>query len=155
MSYRSAALNMAHAWCRPVGSYHLCSHDRSGQLGRRCTVAACTSAVTSVTHERALETREPSCVPRVVKPFFYSCGPQPIEGHGTRGNTRAPLSERQSPEPWDTWQHRSSSRQRGKVRSQWTCGSVRAHLNKEARSGSAGHVVAPEPTSVGRCGPKL
>jgi hypothetical protein len=35
--------------------------------------------------------------------------------HGTRGITGAPLSRRQSPKAWDTWQHQSSSRQGGKV----------------------------------------
>jgi hypothetical protein len=34
-------------------------------------------------------------------------------------------------------------------------GSTEAHLTKEVRSGSVGHVAALEPTSVGRCGPKL
>jgi hypothetical protein len=34
-------------------------------------------------------------------------------------------------------------------------GSTGAHLSKELRSGLAGHVVAPELTSVGRCCPKL
>jgi hypothetical protein len=36
-----------------------------------------------------------------------------------------------------------------------THGSTGAHLNKEVRSGAIGHVVVPEPTSAGRCGPKL
>jgi hypothetical protein len=53
------------------------------------------------------------------------------------------------------WQHRSSPRQGGKVQSRGTRGSAGAHLSKEARSGAAGHMVAPEPTSVGRCGLKL
>jgi hypothetical protein len=34
------------------------------------TIAAYTSAGASVMHERALETREPSCVPRAAKLFF-------------------------------------------------------------------------------------
>jgi hypothetical protein len=94
---------------------------RSGQLGRRCTVAACTSVGTSVMHERALETREPSCVPKEAKPFINPMvhSPSRAVGHmaapefpsqqdrapsrGTRGRTRAPLSGRQSLEPWDTW----------------------------------------------------
>jgi hypothetical protein len=33
-------------------------------------VAACTPTDTSVTHKRALETREPSCMSRAAKPFF-------------------------------------------------------------------------------------
>jgi hypothetical protein len=76
-------------------------------------------------HERALETREPSCVHRVAKPLFilmvysppgaaeYMVAPE-LPSHesrapscGTRDSTGAPLLGRQSPEPWDTWQHRS------------------------------------------------
>jgi hypothetical protein len=75
----------------------------------------------SVTHERVLETRESSCVARAVKPFFIPVVHSPLGtvGHvtapellsqevrslsrGTRGSTGAPLSGRQSPEPWDTW----------------------------------------------------
>jgi hypothetical protein len=34
-------------------------------------------------------------------------------------------------------------------------GSTGAHLSKEVRSGAVGHVAAPEPTSEGRCGPKI
>jgi hypothetical protein len=124
-------------------------------------------------HEHALETHEPSCVASAAKPFFIPVihSPPGAVGHmaalklpsqesrgpsrETRGSTEAPLSGRQSPEPWDTWQHRSSPRQGGKDRSRGTRGSVRAHLSKEARSEAAGHVVASEPTSAGRCGPKL
>jgi hypothetical protein len=91
--------------------------SRSGQLGRRRTVAAYTSAGASVTHERTLETREPSCVPRAAKLFFIPVIHNPSgavghvatpelpsqEGrapsHGTRVSTGAPLSGRQSPEP--------------------------------------------------------
>jgi hypothetical protein len=74
-------------------------------------------------HERAFETREASCVPRVAKPFFISVvhNPPGAVGHvaapelpsqegrarsrGTRGSIGAQLSGRQSPKPWDTWQH--------------------------------------------------
>jgi hypothetical protein len=86
--------------------------SRSGQLDRRCTVAAYTSAGASVTHEHALKTCEPSCVPRVAKHFFipvahclsgavgYVVAPElpSQEGRaprsGTRGSTGAPLSGR-------------------------------------------------------------
>jgi hypothetical protein len=34
-------------------------------------------------------------------------------------------------------------------------GSIRAHLSKEVRTGVVGHVAALEPTSVGRCDPKI
>jgi hypothetical protein len=75
--------------------------------------------------------------------------------HGTRGSTGAHLgrevrfrakehkavpelnsARRRGPGPRDTWQHRSSPLQGGEVR-------------------AVGHVVAPDPTSVGRCGLKL
>jgi hypothetical protein len=74
------------------------------------------------------------------------------------GHVAAPeltLSGRQGLELRDMWQHRSSHYQGGKVRSRGTRGSTGAHLNKEARSGAAGHVSAPKPTSAGRCGLKL
>jgi hypothetical protein len=93
--------------------------------------------------------------------------------HGTRGSTEAPLSGRQSPDQWDMWQHRSFplrnaepgavghvavkelTSQEGEVRSRGTHGSAGAHLSMEVRSRVVGHVVGPEPTSVGRCGLKL
>jgi hypothetical protein len=34
-------------------------------------------------------------------------------------------------------------------------GSTSAHLSKEVRSRAVGHVAAPEPTSAGRCDPKV
>jgi hypothetical protein len=92
----------------------------------------CTSAGASVMHERALETREPSCVPRATKLFFIlvvHSQPRAV-GHvvapelpswegrapscGTCGSIGAPLSGRQSPEPWDTWQHQSSPLRKAK-----------------------------------------
>jgi hypothetical protein len=45
--------------------------------------------------------------------------------------------------------------QEGRARSQGTCGSIGAHISTEVRSGATGHIVASEPTSTGRCGPKL
>jgi hypothetical protein len=74
---------------------------------------------------------------------------------GRCGSTKTPLSGRQSPEPCHTWLHWSSSRQGGKDQSRGTRGSAGAHLSKEARSGAAGHVVAPEPTFTGRCDLKV
>jgi hypothetical protein len=62
---------------------------------------------------------------------------------------------RRGPELRNTWQRRSPPQQGGEVRSYGPRGSTRAHLNKEVRSGAAGHVAAPKPTSAGRCGPKL
>jgi hypothetical protein len=62
---------------------------------------------------------------------------------------------RQGLELRDTWQHRSSPQQEGEVRGCRTRGSARAHLSKEARSGATEHVVASEPTSIGRYDLKL
>jgi hypothetical protein len=45
--------------------------------------------------------------------------------------------------------------QKDRARSQGTRGNARAHLSMEARSEATGHVMPPEPTSVGRCGLKL
>jgi hypothetical protein len=124
-------------------------------------------------HERALEICEPSCVPRAGNPFFihvvhsppmavgHVIAPElPSQGGGARshGHVVAPeltSARMRGPGPRDTWQHQSSPRQGGEVRGRGTCGSTRARLAKEVRSRAAGHVVAPEPTSVGRCGPKL
>jgi hypothetical protein len=71
------------------------------------------------------------------------------------------------------WQHRNSplrkvepramghvaapelSSQEGRARSPRTCGSVGAHLNKEARSRAAGHMAGPELTSARRQGSEL
>jgi hypothetical protein len=71
----------------------------------------------SVTHERALKIREPTCVPMTAKSFFISLvhSPPGVVGHvaalelpsqegralsrGTRGSTGALLSGRQSPKP--------------------------------------------------------
>jgi hypothetical protein len=50
------------------------------------TIAACMSAGASVMHERALETREPSCVARVAKFFFILVVHSPP---GAVGNVKA------------------------------------------------------------------
>jgi hypothetical protein len=55
----------------------------------------------------------------------------------------------------NTWQRRSSTQQRGEARGHVPRGSTGAHLSKEVRSRAVGHMAAPEPTSAGRCGPKL
>jgi hypothetical protein len=62
---------------------------------------------------------------------------------------------RRGPELRNTLQHRSSTNQGGEARGHGPRGSTGAHLSKVVRSGAAGHVVAPKPTSVGKCGPKL
>jgi hypothetical protein len=102
-------------------------------------------------HERALETYEPSYMPRAAKPFFISVvhSPPGAVGHvaapelpsqegralsrGTRGSIGAPLSGRQSPEPWDTWQRWSSPLRKAEPR-------------------ALGHVAASDLTLVRRRG---
>jgi hypothetical protein len=77
-------------WCRPVRSYHLCSHVQEWSAGPTLHYGAALLrsarlADASVTHERALETRKPSCVPRAAKPFFISVvhNPPGAVGHMT------------------------------------------------------------------------
>jgi hypothetical protein len=85
--------------------------SRSDQLGLRCPVEPNCSGMSaclvgaSITRDRALDTCEPSYVPGAVRPFFYSCGPQPTGDHGVCGSTGALLSGRRdrghvaAPEP--------------------------------------------------------
>jgi hypothetical protein len=121
--------------------------SRSDQLGRCCTVAACTSAGASVTHERALKTCEPSCVPRVARPFFIPVVHSPP---GAVGHVAAPeltSSKRQGPELRDTWQHRRSPQQGGEVRGRGTRGGAGAHLYREVWSEATAYVAARGYTS--------
>jgi hypothetical protein len=77
---------------------------------------------------------------------------------GAMGHVAAPeptSAGSRGPELRNTWQRRNSTQQGGEVWGHKTRGSTRAHLNKEVRSGAMGHVVALEPISAGRCGPKL
>jgi hypothetical protein len=62
-------------------------------------------------------------------------------------------SKEDSAEPWDTWQRRSSSQQRGEVQGRETRGGAGAHLCRKVRSGAKGHMAAPELTSARRRGP--
>jgi hypothetical protein len=55
----------------------------------------------------------------------------------------------------NTCQRQSTTQQGGEAQSHGPHGSTGAHLNKEVMSGAVGHVAAPEPTSAGRCGPKI
>jgi hypothetical protein len=73
------------------------------------------------------------------------------------GHVTAPeptLARRRGSELRNTWQRRNSTQQGGEARDHGPRVSTGAHLNK-VRFGTAGHVAAPEPTSAGRCGPKL
>jgi hypothetical protein len=62
---------------------------------------------------------------------------------------------RRSPELRNVWRRRSSTQQGDEARGHRSHGSTGAHLSKEVRSGVAGHVAAPKPTSAGRRGPKV
>jgi hypothetical protein len=113
------------------------------------TVAAFTSAAASVTHERALKTHEPSCVPRTAKHFFVYVvhSPSGVVGHvaapellfqegrvpsrGTRGTPELTSVRRRGPELRDTWQRQNSPQQRGEVQGRGTRGAAGAHLCRE------------------------
>jgi hypothetical protein len=62
---------------------------------------------------------------------------------------------RRGPELRNTWRRRSSTQQGGDVRGHGSHGSTGAHFSKEVRSEAARHIAASEPTSAGRCDPKL
>jgi hypothetical protein len=85
-------------------------------------------------HERAVETREPTCVPRAAKIFFIRVVHSPS---GAVEHVVAPELPSQV----------------GRARSRGTRGSTGAHLIKEARSRAEGHMAAPELTSARRRGP--
>jgi hypothetical protein len=85
-------------------------------------------------HEQALETREPSCVPRAAKPFFIPVVHSPL---GAVGDVVASeLSPRGS-----------------RARSHGPRGSARAHLGREERSGVEGYVATPQLSSARRQDP--
>jgi hypothetical protein len=105
--------------------------SKSGQLSLRCTVESNCSGLsarltgTSVTHDRALDTCEPSYMPGAVRPFFI------LVVHNPLGS-------------WSTWQYRSSPI--GEARP-GPCGSVVAHLGTETRFRAEEHVAASELSS--------
>jgi hypothetical protein len=143
-------------WSRPVSSPCYTEHgqrccaillgriitvaiSKSGQLGLRCTVEPNCSGMSacfvgaSVTRDRALDTCEPSCVPRAARPFFIPVVHSPL---GAVGYVAAPeLSSRG-----------------GRAWSHVTRGSVGAHLGREARPEAEEHVAAPELNSARRRG---
>jgi hypothetical protein len=87
--------------------------SKSGQLGLRCTIEPnCSSlsarlAGASVTHDHALDTYEPSCVPMAVMPFFIPLVHSPPGAVGYVAVLE--LSSRES-EAGVTWQHESPPR---------------------------------------------
>jgi hypothetical protein len=118
------------------GDITIVAISKSGQLGRRCTVAACPHVLWAmmtqvsgvlVTYEHTLKTCEPSHIGRPAKPFFILevCGQQRAVRHVA---VLGPLE------------------QGGGVQCRGTCGSDGALLSGKAGSGVTGHVVAPEPS---------
>jgi hypothetical protein len=86
---------------------------RSGQLGLSCTIEPSCSglharlACASVTHDRALDTCEPSCVPGAARPFFILMVHNPLGGVGY---VVAPELSSLGGEAGATWQRRSPPR---------------------------------------------
>jgi hypothetical protein len=122
ISYTAAA-----AWNHPVSSPCYTEHGqhcgavllghitivamfRSDQLGLRCTVELNYSGLSarligaSVTRDRTLETCEPSCVPRAVRPFFIPVVYSPL---GAVGYVTASELSSRGGEVGATWQHQS------------------------------------------------
>jgi hypothetical protein len=110
-----------------------------------------TSADASLTHERALETCDSSCVPRATKPFFISVV------HSLLGAVGYVAASERKAEPRAVGHVAAPElpSQEDRARSHGTRGSTGAHLVKEVRSGAEGHVAAPELTSARRRGPRL
>jgi hypothetical protein len=107
-------------------------------------------------HEHALETREPSYVPRTAKPFFipvvqpwetWQHRSSPLEEVEFRamGHVEAPeptSAGKRGPELRDTWQSQSSPQQGGEVHGRDTRGGIGAHLCREVWSEVTTYVVA-------------
>jgi hypothetical protein len=125
---------------------------------------------TSVTRDRALDTYEPSCVSRAAKPFLFMWSTARWGPWGTWQHRSSPLGEASSGPCGSAWVHLDrETRFRvqehvaapelfsrgGRSWSHGTRASAGAHLDREVRSGTVGHATATEPTSVGRCDPKL
>jgi hypothetical protein len=123
------------AWSRPVSSpcyteygqrcgVILSGHittvamSRSGQLGLHCTIEPNCSGLSacligaSVTRDRALDTCEPTCVPKAVRPFFFPMVHNPLVAVGY---VAAPELSSRRGEAGATWQRRSPPQQGGEV----------------------------------------
>jgi hypothetical protein len=93
---------------------------RSGQLDVRCTVELNCSGLSaclvgaSVTHDRALDTCEPSCMAGAARPFFILVVHSPL---GVVGYVASPELSSWGGEAEATWQRRSPPRQGGEVQS--------------------------------------
>jgi hypothetical protein len=111
--------------CGAVLSDHISTVaiSRSGQLDMHCSVEPNYSGMSthladaSITHDRALDPCESSCVLRAARPFFIPVVHNPL---GVVGYVAAPeptSAGRRGPELRNTWQHRSPPRQGREVRS--------------------------------------
>jgi hypothetical protein len=117
-------------WSRPVSSSCYTEHgqrcgtdltgrittiamSRSGPLGMRCTVEPNCSGLSAhlvgalVTRDHALDTCEPSCVPRAARPFFIPVVHNPL---GAVGYMAAPELYSRGGEAGAMWQRRSPPR---------------------------------------------
>jgi hypothetical protein len=106
-------------------------------------------------HERSLETRKPTCVPRADKSFFIPVVHSPSR---TMGHVAAPELPSQEGRARSRGTHGSTGARLSKEarsRGHGTRVSAGAHLSKEVRSEVTGHVAAPKLTSLGRQGPEL
>jgi hypothetical protein len=111
------------AWSRPISSPCYTEHGQrcgavllgrittvamymSGQLGPRRSVEPNYSGMSarlvgaSVTHDRALDTCEPNCVPRAARPFFIHVVYSPL---GAVGYVAAPELSSRGGEVGATW----------------------------------------------------
>jgi hypothetical protein len=94
--------------------------SRSGQLGLRCTVEPNCSGMSTrlagalVTHDRGLDTCEPSCVLGAARPFFIPVVHSPL---GAVGYVAAPDLSSRGGEARATWQRWSPPQPGGEVRS--------------------------------------
>jgi hypothetical protein len=157
--------------------------SKSGQLGRRCTIATCAHVLrvmvahvsgVSATCRHALKSREPSRIGRPAKSFFILevCSTQRAVGHVAASESS--WAGKWGLMSWDTWQRRSPLEQGVMIWSHGTCGSARAQpeqggkmqnrgtrdsvgtlLSMKAWSGAARHVAASEPSRAGRQDPAL
>jgi hypothetical protein len=106
--------------CGAILSGHITTvaMSRSGPLGLRCSVEPNCSGLStclagaSVTLDHALDTCEPSCVPRAARPFLIHAVHSPL---GTVGYMVAPELSSWEGEAGATWQLRSPPRQGGEV----------------------------------------
>jgi hypothetical protein len=102
----------------------------------------------------ALETCVPSCTGKIARLFFILDARSPQGAAGYMLVLEPTSTRRRGPEPYDTWQRRSSPQPGGEVQSHRTHGSAGAHLSWEVRSRAIGHVAASELASAGRRGPE-